>query len=93
MKNILFSIALAVSLVIGSSFAFAEPTAPHSGDKQIKMNSQELKKGLDEAIVVGNGKDSWVLHQPKENPTRYFLPTSEEKMAGESSGDTDSHQG
>lgn len=87
MKNILFSIALVASLVFGSTVAFANTTANQSGVSHMETTAKKLKKGLDEALVIDSGKDSWVLHQPKENPLRYFLLTSGGQMAGGHNGE------
>jgi hypothetical protein len=82
MKNIFFSILLAVSLIFGSTVTFAG-TSPHKNvESQGSMKIQQMKKGLEQPLVVENGEKTWVIHQPKENPKQYFLPTSEGKMAG-----------
>ncbi len=85
MKHVLFTMALIASLVLGSTLAFANSNAQQTSTSQKHMNAEKLKKGLNEAFVVEDGKDSWVLHQPKENPRQYFLPNSKGKMAGDQS--------
>ena len=87
MKNTLFAIALVASLIFGSTLGFADTTANTSGTRHTAESTKELKKGLDEALVVENGKDSYVLHQPKMNPRQYFLPNSGGKMAGGQNGE------
>ncbi|MDT7043358.1 hypothetical protein [Candidatus Nitronereus thalassa] len=87
MKNTLLAIAIVASLVFGNTLALADNTANNSGAKPATMTTKESKKGINEALVVENGKDSYVLHQPKNHPKQYFLPSSGGKIAGGESGE------
>ncbi len=82
MKKTLFSMALAVSLIMGCTFAFADSAGHGEVKSQENMNAQTLKKALGEAIIVQDGKESWILHQPKENRRQYFPGTSLRRKGG-----------
>ena len=92
MKNILFSLGLVISLIIGNTVAFADSPMHTNEDNRGNMNAQEATKSLEKISVITDGKNSWVLHQPNENHQRYFSPTSQGEMTKESSGDTKSQQ-
>ena len=84
MKKILLSMALVVSLLFGGTLAMADTLAKPSGQSIHTMSGQQagkgdLNKGLNEAIVVETGKNSWVLHRPAERYPQYFNSTNDEK--------------
>jgi len=93
MKKFLFPIIFAVSLIFCHTLALAEnPTQANDKSREIG-NAQEAQKGLHEPILIENGEQSWVLHQPKENSPKYFSAVSQEDSAGTPSSKTPTRQG
>jgi len=97
MKTILLSLALVASLMFGSTLALADTSAQHGKQTIQTMSAQsgkaDRKKGLSEALVVPNGQESWILHQPVERYPQYFNSAANKKMVDESSNDQDRQRG
>ena len=97
MKKILLSITLVASLVCGSTLAVADTSTKTNGQTIQAMSAQkainrEAKKGLDEAVVVPNGQDSWMLHQPVERYPQYFGSSVDKQMGNKASSAQDNQR-
>ena len=81
MKTSIVALIVAMSLILGSSVGLAEmpEKATDRGIHTMTQSSEQIaegSKGLDKPLVVPNGQDSWVLHQPMERYPMYFNSTN-----------------
>ena len=82
MNKIALSLILGISLILGSVSAMAETTnkEPEKGIQTMSAPSArnaDGSKGLKEPLIVPNGQESWVLHQPMERYPVYFNSTGD----------------